>query len=79
LLQKAGYDFDGEILTIHAGKKFAKTQLDKALPSLSSALQEIGQTNATVNVLPTPKPPADGQTAAILAIMGGGEEVKING
>lgn len=79
LLQKAGYDFDGEMLTIHAGKKFAKTQLDKALPSLSSALQEIGQTNATVNVLPTPKPPADGQTAAILAIMGGGEEVKING
>ena len=77
MLQKAGYTFDGSVLTIFAGRKFAKTQLDKALSTLSGALTKAGQPDATITILADPKPPADSQTAAVLAIMGGGEEVNL--
>lgn len=77
-LTKAGYAFDGQTLTIYAGKKFAKMQIDRALPTLSAALNRLGIT-AEIAVLATSKPPKDRQKAAILAMMGGGEEITING
>ena len=76
LLLKCGYEFDGVTLTIYAGKPFSKTQIDKALPKLSAALEPLGIA-AEIAVLPTAQPPKDGQTADILAIMGGGEEVSL--
>lgn len=77
-LAKAGHAFDGQTLTIYAGKKFAKMQIDRALPTLSAALNCLGIT-AEIAVLASSKPPKDRQKAAILAMMGGGEEITING
>ncbi len=77
-LAKAGHAFDGQTLTIYAGKKFAKMQIDRALPTLSAALHLLGIT-AEITVVATSKPPKDRQKAAILAMMGGGEEITING
>lgn len=77
-LAKAGHAFDGQTLTIYAGKKFAKMQIDRALPTLSAALHRLGIT-AEIAVLASNKPPKDRQKAAILAMMGGGEEITING
>ncbi len=77
-LTKAGHAFDGQTLTIYAGKKFAKMQIDRALPTLSAALNRLGIT-AEIAVLASSKPPKDRQKAAILAMMGGGEEITING
>lgn len=77
-LAKAGHAFDGQTLTIYAGKKFAKMQIDRALPTLSAALNRLGIA-AEIAVLATSKPPKDRQKAAILAMMGGGEEITING
>ena len=77
-LTKAGHAFDGQTLTIYAGKKFAKMQIDRALPTLSAALNRLGIT-AEIAVFASSKPPKDRQKAAILAMMGGGEEITING
>lgn len=77
-LTKAGHTFDGQTLTIYAGKKFAKMQIDRALPTLSAALSRLGIT-AEITILATSKPPKDRQKAAILAMMGGGEEITIDG
>ena len=77
-LTKAGHVYDGQILTIYAGKKFAKMQIDRALPTLSAALHRLGIT-AEIAILATSKPPKERQKAAILAMMGGGEEITING
>ena len=77
ILAKCKYHYDGAALTIYAGKKFAKNQIDKALPALAESLQTIGLPDIEITVLATPKPPEDSQTAAIIAMMGGGEEVSL--
>ena len=76
ILVKCGHEFDGNTLTIYAGKKFAKTQLDKSLPALAESLQAM-DIEAEITVLATPQPPKDSQAAAIIAMMGGGEEVSL--
>lgn len=77
ILQKCGYGFDGTSLTIFAGRKFNKTQIDKAFTVLTRTLAILAPEAKEVIVLATPKPPEDSQTAAVLDIMGGGEEVTI--
>lgn len=77
VLNSCDYSFDGETLTIFAGKKFNKARLDKAMPQLLNALANCG-VEAIITVKDTPKPPADATTAAIMDIMGGGEEVNAN-
>ena len=77
ILAKCKYHYDGAALTIYAGKKFAKTQIDKALPALAESLQMINLPDTEITVLAAPKPPEDSQTAAIIAMMGGGEEVSL--
>lgn len=77
ILAKCKYHYDGATLTIYAGKKFAKTQIDKALPALAKSLQIINLPDTEITVLAVPKPPEDSQTAAIIAMMGGGEEVSL--
>lgn len=74
ILKNCGHSFNGTTLTIYAGKKFNKTKLDKAQPDLSAALAELN-IQADITILDTPKPPEDETTAAILDIMGGGEEI----
>lgn len=74
ILNSCSYAFDGSTLTIYAGKKFNKARLDKAMPILLNTLANCG-IEAIITVKDTPKPPADATTAAILDIMGGGEEV----
>lgn len=74
ILGGCGYTFaDGE-LTIYAGKKFNKARLDKAVPQLLNALANCGY-EAIITVRESAKPPKDAETAAIIDIMGGGEEV----
>ena len=77
ILVKCGYSYDGGELTIYAGKKFAKTQIDKAQPAMAQALQAIDRADTEITVLAAPKPPEDSQAAAVIAIMGGGEEVSL--
>ncbi|MGB4762176.1 MAG: DNA polymerase III subunit gamma/tau [Candidatus Saccharimonas sp.] len=77
VLTKCSHVFDGETLTIYAGKKFPKAQLDKSLPALANALQQMGYPDATITTLAIARPPEDSQAAAILDIMGGGEEVSL--
>lgn len=77
ILANCKYHYDGAVLTIYAGKKFAKTQIDKALPALAESLQMINLPDTEITVLAAPKPPEDSQTAAIIAMMGGGEEVSL--
>lgn len=77
ILVKCGYSYDDGELTIYAGKKFAKTQIDKAQPAMAQALQAIDRADTEITVLAAPKPPEDSQAAAVIAIMGGGEEVSL--
>jgi len=75
-LAKSGYELDDQQLTIFAGKKFAKNQIEKSLPVLAGALQ-AQNLDREIIISAKPKPPKDSQTAAILDIMGGGEEVNL--
>lgn len=75
-LAKSGYELDDQQLTVFAGKKFAKNQIEKSLPVLAGALQ-AQNLDREIIISAKPKPPKDSQTAAILDIMGGGEEVNL--
>lgn len=77
LLTKCGYVFTGTQLKIYAGRKFNKTKLDKNIAELSAAMQSVGVRDGSVEITDQPAPPKDSQTAAILDIMGGGQEVNL--
>jgi DNA polymerase-3 subunit gamma/tau len=77
ILSKCGYEFDGTTLTIYAGRKFNKTQIDKSHTLLSRVLARLAPESQTIVVLADAKPPKDSQTATVLDIMGGGEEVTL--
>jgi len=66
-------------LHVYCGKAFAKKQLEKQLPALAASLQTLGLESTTVELLAEQKPSSDETVAAALAIMGGGEEVNVNG
>ena len=77
ILSKCSYIYNGSALTVYAGKAFAKKQLEKYLPELQKCLQALGIANADIVIIGEPKPASDSQTAAVLAMMGGGEEVSL--
>ncbi len=77
MLKKCGHAFDGTSLTIYAGKRFAKTNIDKAMPTLSAALQTMAPAETSINVVAEAAPASNSQAAAVLAMMGGGEEVQL--
>lgn len=77
LLQQCTHTYDGTTLTIYAGKKFHKTQIDKSHPALVGILRTIAPQAQEIVVLASAKPPENSQTAAILDIMGGGKEVSL--
>lgn len=74
ILKNCSHDYDSETLTIYAGNKFNKNKLDKAAPDLSAALASLNM-HAEIIITATAKPPEDATTAAILDMMGGGEEL----
>ena len=74
LIAKLTHSLDGNQLTIYAGKKFTKTQLDKSRDTLMDVLRKTIP-EGEIQILAASTPPSNSQTAAILDIMGGGEEV----
>lgn len=81
LLAPSGHSQDGDKLTIYAGTKFKAKQLtsSKQQSKLQAALQKIGAADLTLDIRGEKAPPRDSQTAAVAAIMGGGEEVAYDG
>lgn len=80
LLKKAGHAQDGDTLIIYAGNKFGASKLSgERLAKLHSALEAIGASGLTIDVRPDPAPPSDSRLSAIADIMGGGEEVVVDG
>jgi len=77
ILLKCGHAYDGATLTIYAGRKFNKTQIDKSHTLLAQAFELLSPGSNEVIVLAETKTPEDSQTAAVLDIMGGGQEVKL--
>lgn len=76
ILNKIGYNMSDEKVTLYAGNKFNKARLDKGLPLLVKALSDQGIA-VEIDIVAATAPPSNSQTAAILDIMGGGEEVKL--
>lgn len=80
LVRKAGHSFVGDTLTIYAGNKFNASKLSgERLGKIHAALDTIGASGLTVEVLPSAAPPSDSRLSAIADIMGGGEEVVVDG
>ncbi|MBC7764241.1 DNA polymerase III subunit gamma/tau [Microbacteriaceae bacterium] len=77
ILSKCGHEYNGTTLIIYAGKPFAKKQLEKYLSAIQKSMQTVGVEDADITILAEPKPASDSQTAAVLAMMGGGEEVSL--
>ncbi len=80
LLKKAGHAQDGDTLIIYAGNKFGASKLSgERLAKLHAALDTIAASGLTIDVRPDPAPPSDSRLSAIADIMGGGEEVVVDG
>ncbi|MEO5949339.1 MAG: DNA polymerase III subunit gamma/tau [Candidatus Saccharimonas sp.] len=77
ILLKCNYTYDGATLTIYAGRKFNKTQIDKSHTLLAHSFELLSPGSTEVVVLAETQTPENSQTAAVLDIMGGGQEVKL--
>ena len=79
LLQKSQWAFDGDKLTIFAGSAFYKKKLDDAKnrPLLAEIITTEAGMELEVDIIGEKKPPEDEKLAEIAAMMGGGEEVKL--
>lgn len=79
VLNKCHGESDGAMLTIYARNTFYKKKLDdpKYRPKLIECLEAIGATELEITTLASVIPPKDSQTAAVAAIMGGGEEIEL--
>jgi DNA polymerase-3 subunit gamma/tau len=77
LLSKSNYQLDENSLIIFAGNRFNANRLNapKQLTKLNDALNQLGFSSLNIEVKADVKPPEDSETAAVAAIMGGGEEV----
>jgi DNA polymerase III, subunit gamma and tau len=79
LLQKSQWAFDGDKLTIFAGSAFYKKKLDDAKnrPLLAAIITAEAGIELEIDIIGEQKPPEDEKLAEIAAMMGGGEEVKL--
>lgn len=79
LLQKSQWVFDGDKLTIFAGSAFYKKKLDDAKnrPLLAEIITAEAGMELEIDIIGEKKPPEDEKLAEIAAMMGGGEEVKL--
>ena len=80
LLNKCGHALTPDGLTLYAGTNFAKKKLDDAKyrPIISELIQQVAQTDLNITITSDKKPPEDEKLAEIAAMMGGGEEVKLD-
>ena len=80
VLQRCKHELiDGE-LVIYTGSEFFKKKLDdpRHRINLAKALEMIGHSNVSIDIVGTTAPPKDSTLAAVAAIMGGGEEVSLD-
>ena len=80
VLSKCRYESDGSVLKIYTNSTFYKKKLDdiKYSSLLNKCLVEIGCNDIDIHTIPTNIPPKNSKAAAIVAIMGGGEEVSLD-
>lgn len=81
VLSKCSYELHDDTLILYTVRKFNKTKLDDAKYRLllAQCLIETGAGDLLVETIPTAAPPKDSTAAAVAAIMGGGEEVTVDG
>lgn len=81
VISKCSVELEGSDLTLYTGNAFYKKKLDdpKYSAILSKCIQEASGYELTIHTLPTVRPPQDSQAATAFAIMGGGEEVPVEG
>lgn len=81
VLSKCSVELEGNTLNIYTNNSFYKKKLDD--PKYSSliyeALVRMGHTSLSINTIPNARPPKDSQALAAFVIMGGGEEVSLDG
>ncbi len=79
VLSKCGHQRLDDTIIIYTGNAFYKKKLDDAkyTPHLYESLTAIGHTDLAIETIPTVAPPKSSQAAAVVAIMGGGEEVSV--
>lgn len=79
VLNKCKHELEDRELTIYAGNNFYQKKLDdpKYSAHLYESLDALGFYQLTIHTLPTAPPPRGSATAAIAAMMGGGEEVSL--
>jgi len=77
VLSKCDHEIDGDTLVLYTKNRFYKNKLDepKHAVLISKCLNEVGVFGLTIHTIPTAVPPTNAYAAAIVAIMGGGEEV----
>lgn len=81
VLSKCAHEQEGNELTLYTMNSFYKKKLDDAKYSALTyqALSEIGVEGLEITTIPTARPPKDSQAMAVAVIMGGGEEVSLEG
>ncbi len=80
VLSKCAYSQDKDTIIIYTKNDFYKKKLDKpkALAALQTALQKQTECDWEITLVAGTKPHRDSQTAAVAAMMGGGEEVELD-
>ena len=80
ILNSISHEVDGDIIKLYTGRAIYKKKLDTAKYRglMRKALKKLDAGGWIFETYDGQKPPNDEATAAIVDIMGGGEEVKIN-
>ena len=80
ILNSISYEIDGYTIKLYAGRAIYKKKLDTAKYRglMANVLKKLNAGSWAFETYAEQKPPSDETTAAIVDIMGGGEEVKIN-
>ena len=80
VLNKCGYELNGDELTIFTVNAFYKKKLDdpKYSSHLFESIKALGGFQPTIHTVPTRAPLQNSQAASIADIMGGGEEVSLD-
>ncbi len=81
VLSRCEPEISGETLTLYTKGQFYKKRLDdsKYRALLTKSLGELNFAEYEIETKPTALPPKDSQAAKVAAMMGGGEEVKLDG
>lgn len=80
ILARRAYEKSNGKIMIYAERPLHKKQLTKptAIQAINDVLREIGGGGWQIEIVAGAKPPLDADTAKVLEIMGGGEEVEVN-